>query len=109
MMTAQWMAIRQSQKQWKYSIANTLAWPRSKAVANFLLLTGRNCFAKYLLSHGLPPPPPFIAHTNQQEKTDRHHLLSCTALSATAESQSYFKSKRRMAEWRWQITCHLHK
>jgi hypothetical protein len=85
------MTVWQSQKPWKDSIANTPAWPKSKAVVNFLLLTGHNCLAKYLYHIGL------FSHLyctlfDQQEETDRHHLLSCTALSSTSENKSYWEA-----------------
>jgi hypothetical protein len=53
MTITQKMAGRQSQIPWKDSIANTTAWPSSKDVVNFLLLTEHNCLAKYLYHKGL--------------------------------------------------------
>jgi len=91
MTITQRMAIRQSQKSWKDSIANTPAWPRNKAVLNFLLLTGHNCLAKYLYHIGLFSHL-YCTLCDQQEKTDRHHLLRFTALSSTAASHSYWET-----------------
>jgi hypothetical protein len=77
--SAKILAIRTSQKTWSDSTVNTPNWPRSKAVANYVYVTGCDCLMKHLCHIGLFYHP-YCTPYDQREGMDRPHLFRCNAV-----------------------------
>ena len=86
-----------SQKAWKQEIAKIPDWPRRKAVAEFRLCVGHDCFGTHLQCIGICPDP-YCMLCSLREPMDRNHLGQCTALFNRTECERYWKARTKMME-----------
>ena len=86
------------QKPWKQELAKISDWPRRRAVAEFRLCVGRDCFGTHLHRIGIRPDP-YCMLCSLHETMDRNHLGRCTALSSGKVCERYWEARTKMMEY----------
>jgi len=89
-----WLSTNLKQRQ---EIAKIPDWPRRKAVAEFRLCVGHDCFSTHLHHIGICPDP-YCMLCSLCIPMDRNHLGQCTALFNGTECERYWEARTEMME-----------
>nr|CUU97412.1 reverse transcriptase [Hymenolepis microstoma] len=89
------LKARTKEKQWPAALSKIADWPRLEAGTEFRLCTGHDCLAKHLHRIGVYAQTT-CSLCDLQEEMEKTHLIRCSALQTTIETQRYWEVRSQL-------------